>query len=272
MAGWIKLHRKILNHELFQEKRIFSKFEAWVDLLLQANWKDKKTFAGVAVPRGSFITSIRKLADRWGWSNNKVTGFMRQLRNNDMIAFFCDTKKTVITIVRYDLYQNDDTPINSPMEHECITEGTRLHTTKKVKKEKKIKNKDLKDLYAQPPSEPAKKVSTSNPKKREEEKQLEERFVKFWDAYPKKKDKKRAIAAWRKINPSDQLLATILVALEKQRAAHDWVKENGKYIPLPTSWLNGARWEDECPEPKARGEPNTDLDKKREKYKDIYLT
>ena len=38
--GWLKLHRKIKNTELWMEKRKFSKFEAWIDILLSANYED----------------------------------------------------------------------------------------------------------------------------------------------------------------------------------------------------------------------------------------
>ncbi|MNY63023.1 hypothetical protein D3C86_1999290 [compost metagenome] len=27
--------------------------------------------------------------------------------------------------------------------------------------------------------------------------------------------------------------------------SHDWLKDGGKYVPMPTTWLNGRRWEDE---------------------------
>ena len=39
--------------------------------------------------------------------------------------------------------------------------------------------------------------------------------------------------------------ATVKKALEAQKASFDWQKENGRYIPLPATWLNGKRWEDE---------------------------
>ena len=48
--------------------------------------------------------------------------------------------------------------------------------------------------------------------------------------------------AWSKHKPE---LNKVLSALKAQKNSEQWKKDNGQYIPLPTTWLNGARWEDE---------------------------
>jgi hypothetical protein len=67
-------------------------------------------------------------------------------------------------------------------------------------------------------------------------------FDKFWEAYPNKKDKQKAIKAWVKHQPN---IVDVLKAIVIQKNSEQWKKNNGQYIPLPTTWLNGARWEDE---------------------------
>jgi len=67
-------------------------------------------------------------------------------------------------------------------------------------------------------------------------------FDKFWEAYPNKKDKQKAIKAWLKHQPN---IVDVLKAIVIQKNSEQWKKDNGQYIPLPTTWLNGARWEDE---------------------------
>ena len=70
-------------------------------------------------------------------------------------------------------------------------------------------------------------------------------FEIFWQAYPKKKDKAKAQKAFTEaIKKTD--LDTMLHALEEQKSSWEWQKDSGQYIPLPTSWLNGCRWEDEA--------------------------
>ena len=37
----------------------------------------------------------------------------------------------------------------------------------------------------------------------------------------------------------------MISAVIKQRQSDQWMKDNGQYIPMPTTWLNQRRWEDE---------------------------
>jgi hypothetical protein len=71
-------------------------------------------------------------------------------------------------------------------------------------------------------------------------------FSDFWEAYPKKKGKDDARKAWKKINPDEQLQATIIASVIMAKESDiDWIKEGGQYIPYPATYLNGKRWEDE---------------------------
>jgi hypothetical protein len=73
----------------------------------------------------------------------------------------------------------------------------------------------------------------------------DERFDTFWKAYPKKVGKGAAKKAFIKAKVSDNLLSQMLTAIETQRRTHQWQKENGQFIPNPSTWLNQSRWEDE---------------------------
>ena len=70
-------------------------------------------------------------------------------------------------------------------------------------------------------------------------------FDEFWKAYPKKKDKAKARKAYAKLKPDTALHKKILTAIEKQKQSEQWQKDGGQFIPLPTTWINGERWEDE---------------------------
>lgn len=71
----------------------------------------------------------------------------------------------------------------------------------------------------------------------------EQAFETFWLHYPKKQGKKVAEKAFEKIDLS--LLPRIIEAVERQIPTEQWRKENGRYIPLPSTWLNQERWNDE---------------------------
>ncbi len=78
-----------------------------------------------------------------------------------------------------------------------------------------------------------------------EQEQTKTAFDIFWAAYPKKVAKVAAARAWKRLNPSDDLIAKIQGALEIQKNSEQWTKEGGRYIPNPATWLNGNRWEDD---------------------------
>jgi hypothetical protein len=69
-------------------------------------------------------------------------------------------------------------------------------------------------------------------------------FLTFWHAYPRKEQRAKAAQAFAKLAPDPALLQTMLAALNAQAATEKWRYEP-QYIPHPTSWLNGRRWDDE---------------------------
>nr|WP_178095973.1 hypothetical protein [Pseudomonas sp. ALS1131] len=70
-----------------------------------------------------------------------------------------------------------------------------------------------------------------------------EGFDQFYRLYPKRRKRTDAEKAWRKLTPAQRQAA--MQALPKHCAQHDWIKDGGQFVPLPASWLNGHRWEDE---------------------------
>lgn len=69
-------------------------------------------------------------------------------------------------------------------------------------------------------------------------------FDEFWKAYPNKKDKKRAEQKFSKINFKKHSFEKIMSSLDALKKSEDWLKENGKYIPMASTWINGERWND----------------------------
>lgn len=71
-------------------------------------------------------------------------------------------------------------------------------------------------------------------------------FTEFWGQYPRKQAKQDAAKAWFKIAPGPDLFTEIMEGLSAARGSEQWKKDDGRFIPLPATWLNGARWEDEA--------------------------
>ena len=142
--GWIKLHRKILDCFIWQDKP-YDKARAWIDLLLIAMHHDKKMLIDdevVIIQRGSFMTSIVKLADRWGWSRNKVVRYLDMLESEQMLNTKRTPKGTLITIVKYDDYQLSDMSCEATNESTdgATDESADESQNKNIKNNKNVKN------------------------------------------------------------------------------------------------------------------------------------
>jgi uncharacterized protein YdaU (DUF1376 family) len=68
-------------------------------------------------------------------------------------------------------------------------------------------------------------------------------FITFWDMYPVKKNKGLAYKSFKKIKPAEY--PAIKAGLLEAQKSDAWIKDNGKFIPHPSSWLNARGWEDE---------------------------
>jgi len=75
-------------------------------------------------------------------------------------------------------------------------------------------------------------------------------FDTFWSIFPKHRrvKKPKAKAAWKK-HVKPPLVDTVLAALRQDVSSEDWQRDNGAYVPHPTTWLNQHRWEDEDESP-----------------------
>jgi len=70
-------------------------------------------------------------------------------------------------------------------------------------------------------------------------------FERFWQAYPRKVGKKKAAGAFRRLKVDDSKLSLMLAALAQQAQSAQWLKDDGRFIPHATTWLNQERWNDE---------------------------
>jgi hypothetical protein len=76
-------------------------------------------------------------------------------------------------------------------------------------------------------------------------------FLAWYTAYPRHEAKRDAHKAWGQMGCAGIPLQTLLDALHWQIPLRGW-DDPAKflYIPLPATYLRGARWEDERPIPR----------------------
>ena len=150
--GYIYLDRSLCDHWLYSDKP-FDKARAWIDLIFLAHHKTHtRMFRGKlkTYKRGDVDRSISSLADRWGWSRQKVRRFLNQLVDDGMVQVNATTNDTTITIVKYGDFQNkrttndttnDTTDVTTERTSDVTTDGTHTRNDKGMKRnEKEIKN------------------------------------------------------------------------------------------------------------------------------------
>jgi hypothetical protein len=108
-AGWIKLFRSLAGHSLWLTDP-FSIGQAWVDLLMLANYHDSTSFRGdVTVKRGQVLTSIYSLGTRWKRDPKTVRRWLLVFERAGMLARASahgrDGGYTLITLLNYETYQ-----------------------------------------------------------------------------------------------------------------------------------------------------------------------
>ena len=180
MPGWIKIHRQIQNCLIWDDKP-FNMASAWIDLLLLANHEDKETIFDkkpILVKRGQRITSVRELSARWGWGKDKTLRFLRLLESEKMIVKESDSRRTLLTIVNYGIYQDCEN------ENETVIRTLTGQSQATNKNDKNDKNNnicsnsdDLNEIDKQ----------KKKPKLTEEEnEELVKNFEIIYNSYPKK--------------------------------------------------------------------------------------
>lgn len=121
--GFIVLNRRI---DEWQWWGVANAVHLWVHILHDANWRDGY-WHGVPVPRGSFITSIGKLADECNVSMNTVRRWLKAFQDAGQIEVKTTNKYTHIFVINYAKYQGCFTDVEHQTEQQ--TEHQTEHQT-----------------------------------------------------------------------------------------------------------------------------------------------
>jgi len=142
MTGWIKLHRSLNDHWIYNEKRKFSKLEAWIDILMTVNYEDKKVIVKgklYDVKRGQSILSLDNWSKRWDWDKSSTRRFFILLQNDSMIDVISDNITTHLTVCNYETYQGERNADETQMKHKRNSNENQTTPTKEGKENKEKK-------------------------------------------------------------------------------------------------------------------------------------
>lgn len=138
MDGWIKLHRKLLEHPIFKKEK---HLRLWIYILLRANFEDTTILWNgklLYVPAGSFITGRDKLSEETKIKPTTIEDILKDLEVLSQIRQQKTTKFRVITILNWHDYQNSD--------NKATTKRQQSDTNKNDKKERITKLASPKQL------------------------------------------------------------------------------------------------------------------------------
>ena len=144
MSGWIKVHRQLTNHWIW-EKPEYLKW--WLDILIQANIESKKVLIKgqlIEVERGQVVYSYDTWANRWQINKSKVVRFLKMLEKDLMIELKNETVTTRLTICKYDTYQGERNGSETQVTRTRNASETQVKPTKEVKE---LKNEIILNRY-----------------------------------------------------------------------------------------------------------------------------
>jgi hypothetical protein len=142
MTGFVAAHRTLADHHLFDGDA--ARLGAWCWLFMRAAWKPTKyDIRGktITLERGQLCVSVRQLGEAWGWSKSAVDRFLTRLETETMIEREAGHGKLVITICKYNEYQ--DLP-DSKRDTDRDTSGTPAGHQRDIKEQV---NKETREQY-----------------------------------------------------------------------------------------------------------------------------
>lgn len=105
--GWVKIHRQLLQNELWTRKP-YSYGQAWIDLLLNASHeKFSLVFHNMKIDLlpGDIVTNQQNLSSRFGWKRQMCRTFLLTISATNMATITTTPKYTRISINNWSKYQ-----------------------------------------------------------------------------------------------------------------------------------------------------------------------
>ena len=133
--GYLKFYRKMMSWEWYKDLVVKSVF---FHCLFRANYQDTQ-WNGIAIKRGQFITSYKKMAEECGLSVKQIRRAISALTRTHEIEYEGHSKYSVITVVKYDSYQTKGTIEGTKEGKQRANKGQQINNIKNIKNYKEDK-------------------------------------------------------------------------------------------------------------------------------------
>jgi len=207
---------------MWKEARTFSECEAWIDLIQSARFEATVTIERiggreVSYGRGQYPASIRFLAKKWDWGEQKVRDYLEKLKIKKMITTNASQGMNIITLCNYDKYNDsnsNDTVKNTAnnTENNIVNNIDILLMYNKLQ-ELITQSETQKITQTETQQEHSENTKNKKEKKEEEFKEIfkpptpfegdecdENSFEKVWEMYERKGNKKTSMKKWKNLN------------------------------------------------------------------------
>lgn len=194
--GFLRISRNIVDWDWYTDANTFRVF---MHLLLTANYKDCN-YKGVEVKRGQVATSRMEIAKALRMSEQNVRTSLSHLKSTSEITSKSTNKLTIITLCKYDSWQDlvsesnqqtnrestDNLTVNQPAIEE---ESNKYNNNNKEKEDTKVSPKKKSSRFVKPTVE-----------------EVDSLFEKCWIAYRRKGSKKKSFEYWGKLTDDEKQL------------------------------------------------------------------
>ena len=143
MEGWIKIHRKFLDWQWFKKPEAVQLF---IYMLLKANHKDGN-WQGHEIKKGQFITSAQTISNDTKLSLQVVRTLLKKFELTNEIIVKSTNKFTMLTICKYECYQDENNTTNKQLTNKQQTTNKQLTTNKNEKNNKENIYREFQHLF-----------------------------------------------------------------------------------------------------------------------------
>ncbi|WP_312039308.1 DnaD domain protein [Macrococcoides bohemicum] len=146
MAGWIKVHRQLMDSPIFDNEKLFKVF---MYCLMKASHKEHKQLVGkqvVILKPGQFVFGRKKASAEANMSASTLWSYMLTLKNLDTIDIKSNNKFSVVTIVNWGLYQQEEENHDSKRNNKRTTDEQQTNNKWTTDEQQMDTNKNVKNV------------------------------------------------------------------------------------------------------------------------------
>lgn len=142
MAGWVSIHRKLLNSNVFQDEKLL---KIWIFCLLEATHEKYQQLVGkqlVDLEIGEFVFGRKVASEKLNIPESTLWRNLKLLEKMDSISIKSNNKFSVIKVVNFEFYQGKGRESEQQMNNKWTTSEQQVDTNNNNNNNNNI-NKDI---------------------------------------------------------------------------------------------------------------------------------